>query len=61
VGFLGTFCLELFLDRGLDSALEMRLAGEEGGAWRLELCVNLFGEVDVMSSLLVCLESNGIK
>ena len=61
VGLLCIFCLELFLDRGLDGAFEMRLAGEEGGALRLEICVNLFGNVAVVSSLLVCLKSNGIK
>jgi len=61
VGLLGIFCLELLLDRGLDGSFEMRLAGEECGTLRLEISVNLFGEVAVVSSLFVCLESNGIK
>ena len=61
VGFLGIFCLELFLDRGLDGAFEMSLTGEEGGALRLEIGVNLFGKVAVVSSLLICLKPNGIK
>jgi hypothetical protein len=39
----------------------MRLAGEEGGALGLEISVDLFGKVAVVSSLFVCLESNGIK
>jgi len=39
----------------------MRLAGEEGGALCLEISVNLFGKVSVVSSLLVCLKSNGIE
>jgi len=61
IGFLGIFCLELLLDRGLNRTLEMGLAGEEGGTLGLEISVNLFGKVVVVPSLLVCLESNGIK
>jgi len=39
----------------------MGLAGEEGGALCLEISVDLFGNVAVVSSLLVCLKSNGIE
>ena len=39
----------------------MSLAGEEGGTLGLEVGANLFGKVAVVSSLLVCLESDGIK
>lgn len=61
IGFLGSFCLELFLDRGLDGTLEMGLAGEEGGALSLKIGVNLFGKVSMEPSLLVRFESNGIE
>jgi len=59
--FLGIFCLELFLDRGLDGALETRLASEESGTLSFEISANSFSKVAMEPSLLVCLESNGIE
>jgi hypothetical protein len=61
VRFLCIFRFELFLDRGLDGALEMRLVGEESGTLSFEIAVNSFGEVRVESALFVCLELNGVE